>query len=617
MVLLSACGALKIATLEQDMLTSPDSPYSFGSNLMIGSSYMHVFTVSETTTTTTNISGVTAGSGCTHFLINAGPGSACGGIDSGDHGPSGSGMPVCPFDYTFKVSFQPAIQGMETCQITVNGVNTLTGTDDYPMTLSGSAMGNTFAMNVSPSSIPFGDQPLMIASSPATITVTNTGSGTLDITTTLSQSGSDFQEVGGSFGSSHSLGSGSSEDYGVECQPFVIGPASGTVMVTAPEGSLMGSSSLSCNGVVSNFVVAPTPAGFGTTLVGVNPGNLTLTLSSSTPAMLTDAPRLDATAVAAGVSVPMTSNTAAFGSGSDATVTLAWNAAAPATGDLGTVTLDTQTDHRVVPITGIAQPAGIGTNPATLELGPICIGGSASTTLDVYASDVGDVTLASASAGGSMFAVDTTGLTFPYTLGGNHAGDATMTVSASPALTAAAGDANGMVVLTTNLPPAPSQTDIAIHATVLSGGLGASPNGLAFGTVQVLKTSSPKSTTIANCSGAPLTITNTSITGPNAADFVLVSPDSNHLTGTIPNAMSQEYSIVMLPQTKGQKMAELEIDYGQGSAFTVPLTGNSGSAAASGARETYYACSAGGGSGAALWPIGFAGAWLARRRRRR
>ena len=229
---------------------------------------------------------------------------------------------------------------------------------------------------------------------------------------------------------------------------------------------------------------------------------------------------------------------------------------------------------------------------------------------DAYANSAGGVDVMSGSAT-SPFSV--TG-PFPTMLNGSHNGDVTLTVTGTEGSNAPLGDQNGTVTLMTNLPGSGGY-DIPVHATVIAGGIAATPDSIAFGTESVGSATSPKTTTIANCSGNDLTVTNATITGPNEHEFVLLQPNPAAGT-TISNTMSQQYVIVMLPQSPGLKSAQLEVDYA-GSSAMVPLTGVGSSDVNPKDRETYYACSAGGGRGTAAWPIAVACAWLARRRRRR
>jgi hypothetical protein len=322
---------------------------------------------------------------------------------------------------------------------------------------------------------------------------------------------------------------------------------------------------------------------------------------------------LDAPATAAGVSIAGSVNTGGFGGNADgspfATVTLAWSAAAPATGTLGALKLATSTESRPITITGIAKPGAIATNPASVDLGPVCLGGSGSTNLDVYASDVADVYVTKATAP-PMFASVSGDL--PKTLGGNHNGDATVAVSISPPSGGSTGEVMGDLVLATDLPAPNDNYKVKVHATLLAGGVHPSPEMVPFGTARVHEPTSAKAVIVANCSGADQVVTSVAIGGRDKDSFLLVGPDPTHLTDPIPNTQSQTYSIVMIPAARGPQAAQLEIDYASGPATIVPLTGDGEVTAKN--RETYYAC--GVGRPAPAWPVVLALGWLARRRRR-
>jgi hypothetical protein len=266
---------------------------------------------------------------------------------------------------------------------------------------------------------------------------------------------------------------------------------------------------------------------------------------------------------------------------------------------------------RNVTITGTAAPGAIATNPASVDFGPVCRNGSATANVDVYASNVADVKFMDASAGG-LFAA--TSNDKGKTLGGNHSNDATVSVSITAPATAPLGDAMMNLDLLTNLPS--PHYPVAMHAKVLDGGANptASPAMVPFGTTKVATPTSPKTVVIANCTGHDLMVTGVNVVGPDQSSFLIVSPDSTHLTGPLPNTQQQAYAIIMLPTSHGRQDAQLQIDYDMAPSTTVPLQGDA--EIQNNARETYYACGVGGGA-AAPWPIALALGWLARRRRRR
>jgi hypothetical protein len=487
----------------------------------------------------------------------------------------------------------------------------------FPMMMYGTAVGSNGSASISVApDLAFGQQQMGIPSAPQVVTITNTGSLPLTVTYTLTNN-----QAGNAFApgtpappnGAHGLAPGNAEKYPIVCKPPGVGQYTGTLAASTAEGP-MGSSALSCSGVNSNLQISPSPAPFGNTYVGIAPSPITVVISSALTTSLTGI-SLDSAAITAGVSIKSMNNTGMFGMGTNATIVLAWNAAAPSVLQLGNLTLSTATETRTVPITGTAAPGSISTNPASIDFGPVCRNGMGSAMLQVYASDVADVKLNGAAASAAPFQVVTTGIMFPYTLGGNHTGDLMLPVQVVVGANASLGDVMGTADLMTDLPGSAATDQIMLHANVLAGGVATSPTSLAFGTTPVLTATSPKMTTLANCSGGDLMVTGAAIQGPDAGSFVLLSPDDQHRMETIMNTTSQAYMIVMLPQTKGAKSAYLEVDFMGGSNMVVNLTGSGGADSNPTDRQTYYACST--GQPGALWPIAAACGVLVLRRRRR
>jgi hypothetical protein len=264
-----------------------------------------------------------------------------------------------------------------------------------------------------------------------------------------------------------------------------------------------------------------------------------------------------------------------------------------------------------IPLVGGAHTGSIGTNPASLDFGAVCAGSAASLDLTVFANAGGDVRLNAPL--GAPSAPFTATLAGSATLMAHHGNEVRITTTASPAPDAMPGDKTDKVNLNTNI-PGMGTVAIDMHAVVLASGIAPTPTVVHFGPNALGKPSPVQTVTLTNCGDGDLTLTDASFTGSNGAEFAIVSPADPHVT--IGKTQSQQFLVVMTPQTAGAKSAQLVFSYAGGTA-AVDLDGTGYGGGDSGGtkpRETYYACAIGTPSG--LIPLALAVFALRRRRRR-
>jgi MYXO-CTERM domain-containing protein len=203
-------------------------------------------------------------------------------------------------------------------------------------------------------------------------------------------------------------------------------------------------------------------------------------------------------------------------------------------------------------------------------------------------------------ASGAPFTV--TPPTLPASLKGDAGNNAQFTVTATPTDT---GEVTQSITLMTDIPGGAPHV-VTVDVTGLTAGVSATPDLLDFGSNPIDTTTVGQQVQLSNCSTDPITASNPTITGVDAAEFAVVaSPPS---PGIAPTALAS-WLIVFSGHTAGIKNATFSIDYDGGTA-SVPLTaevlsstpgGGSGSdGGGDTGKDTYYACSAGGG------PLGLA-----------
>jgi hypothetical protein len=606
-VLASACTALHYSTTQQHAVTIANNPYHFPGP---GS---QVFVVSPQGSGDHNVLDAIYLMNCSsQWMLSTSIDSqqpVMGANVCGFGTGSGSGSTLftadialaCPRNYQFGVGYAGTLPGVDACAVIITSVPYGgSGYETYTLNLTGSGSGVT-GIAVSPKEIIFGGIPISTSSSPETITVTNKGSASVTVTGVLT--GSVFQ-VSPNPSTPISVGPGSSQDYTVTCMPLAVTSYSGDV--TFNGGGSSGSTTLSCDGISSTVTIAPTQITFANTLVGRPPPNKTVMLTGTPTATIEDV-SLDAAAMAEGVTIVQNPEGMLLGSGQ--TIVLAYSAAAMhESGPLGvmSVKVSTDTSARPVSISGQALLGGLGTNPASVELGAVCIGGSSTKSIEVYANEPGDIVLQQLTKPAAPFdamAVDT----LPKVLAGNHSGpSATVRATLTPTMP---GEFTDAIALTSDVPGKP-MTEVTLHGIGLAAGIAATPDVVHFGAAAPGSTTSIKEVQLTNCGTGDLMFTGATISGAQAGEFTLIGANPPR---TLMPTESEVFMVVMQPDSGGFKMAQLLIQHSAGStAVDLDGTGD-GTATDDKERETYYACST--GRGAALWPIALA--LLALRRRRR
>jgi MYXO-CTERM domain-containing protein len=599
----SACTALHYSTTSQNAVTISNNPYHYptggsqtfivapagsGDHDILQDIYLDACTSQWTLDTSIDAQQPVLGA----HVCGFGTGSGSGFITADE-----SDLIFCPRNYQFAVYFAGTQTGMSSCNVQISSVDYIgSASNKYTLMLTGSGSAPT-GIDVMPKEIDYGDVQLGMPSTQP-VTVTNLGSAFITVNGVLNAPGFQVSPSPASFG----LGSGSSATFNVTCAPTVEGGLAGSLDFTTAGSS--GSTTLSCNGIDSSVTVAPTPVRFANTLVGRAPPNKSIQITGATSAYI-EYITLDSEAMANGVTFVANPQMMTVGSGQE--VVLAYDAAAMhPSGPLGTMSLKFSVDAspRTVAISGEALVGGIGTNPASVELGAVCAGDTVSKDVEVYASEPGSVVVQNLTKPAAPFDTTVTD-TLPKTLAGNHTGPS-LNVHVTIAPTAP-GDFMDAVALNSDVPNKPT-TEVQLHGIALAAGIAATPDVVHFGATAPGTTTSIKQVQLTNCGATELMFSGASITGEFASEFTLIGANPPR---TLLPTESELFMVVMQPDTAGFKTAQLVIQHSEG-ATTVDLDGT-GDGGSPKDRETYYACST--GRGAALWPIALA--LLALRRRRR
>jgi hypothetical protein len=501
------------------------------------------------------------------------------------------------------VTFVPSAIGDRNASLTITSNDPLEPT--RAVTLTGVGGGGVLTQ-VSPvgGTLPFGDIPVGIDSSPQPLILRNDGNLNLRLTGISLQSAAGFSLTGTRPPPDVVLAPGRSHRVDVVCSPTAAASLTGSVRVTSD--AVMARDrmiALTCRGVMADLAATPAPIAFEPTRVGAsvvaqvtvrNTGN-----TAATIAQLAAAPA--AFSLENGPVLPTElAPRASF------TVDVRFTPVAD--GDVeGALTVTPQAgDPLAVALRGPARVASFTVEPATGDLGTVCQGQSIVQRFALTSTGSADIEVATPTlAGDSAFRL---GLLAPA------AGDYPALLAPSAAVT---------VDVTATPGPTPATgilrfaTDVATEGTVeiplavqaIAGGVAVSPGELTVETVAVGERSAPATVTLSNCAEAPLQVLDLDIGGPDAAAFDvggMLPPPAI----AVPVASQIRWTVVFSPERVGSHTAMLTIVHAGGT-LTVPLiaeasdgSGGPGSPdAGSGAGvddTSYYACScrAPGGGGA-------------------
>jgi len=175
---------------------------------------------------------------------------------------------------TISVSYTPTALGATTQQISI--------TDDAPgnphfITVSGTGVSAATAVTVSPTSLTFGDQKVGTVSAAQTVTVSNTGTSTLDISSIAVSA--DFVETNTCGATLNILNVGQSCTVSISFQPTATGARAGALSITDNASGSPQGVALSGNGT-ADFSLGATS---NTATITVGTASATYTVSATSP----------------------------------------------------------------------------------------------------------------------------------------------------------------------------------------------------------------------------------------------------------------------------------------------------------------------------------------------
>ena len=478
------------------------SPLAFGDQQVNTTSAAKVITLKNTGTAVLNIGGITSSSA--DFAQT----NACG-------ASLGAGLSC-----TISVSFKPTTLGAKTATISVS--DTAAGSP-HSVSLSGNAVAAPApAITLTPNTgLTFGNVTVGTASAMQTVTLKNTGTANLTLTTisVAGTNGPDFSKAG-SCANGATVAANATCTVTVTFTPSAVGARTGSVAITsnAPAANI----ALSGTGIsvaTPQVSLTPTSVAFGNQTVNTTSTAKMVTLTNSGSAALT------ISSIAASGEFAQSNNCgASLGTGLSCTinVTFAPTTVASKTGSI-TITNNASGSPHAIALTGsgVASAAPVvGPLPASLTFGNVQIN-TTSTAQTITVSNTGNATLI----------LSTISLSGDFAKSGGTcanggsvapAANCTILVTFKPTV---AGARTGTLTITDNA--AGSPRNIALAGTGTTAPLPTAtllPAKLTFTNQAVNTTSIAQLATLKNTSAsAVLNITSIRIGGTNSADFTKTS----------------------------------------------------------------------------------------------
>jgi hypothetical protein len=455
---------------------------------------------------------------------------------------------------TISVSFTPSATGSR------SGTLSLTSNSSVavnPITLSGTGVAP--AAGLSPATLTFASQLLNMSSTAQSVTLTNTGSATLNIKG-IAATG-DFSE---SANCGNTLVAGASCTINVTFTPTATGNRTGVLTIT--DDQLAGGQqtvNLSGTGIAPAASLSPSALVFANQLVNSSSATQSVTLTNTGTATL----NIKGIAATGDFSESANcGNTLAAGASCTINVTFTPTATGNRTGIL-TITDDQLAGGQQtlnLSGTGIAPAASL--SPTSLAFANQVVNtSSAASSVTVTNTGTATLTVSNISVSGMA--------DFSQT---NNCGSLAPGASCSINVTFTPtqnGSRNASLTITDD-PLAGGQQTVSLTGTGVSSNAGLSPASMSFGT-QLLNTSSTSQTVLKNVGTATLNISSISASG----DF----SQTNNCSATLAPGASCTINVTFTPTVSGSRSGVLTVtdDSFFGSPQTVPLSGTGVAPAAS------------------------------------
>jgi hypothetical protein len=448
---------------------------------------------------------------------------------------------------TFSVQFTPASTTGVTGSV-VFADNAPGGSQALPLT--GSAVTATGTLSASPGSFNFSNV-VVGSSSQQTITLTNSGAGTVTISQ-VSTTGAGFSTSGISVG--QTIAAGTQASFTATFAPTAAGAASGTITISTNATNPTLSIALTGTGTQGALSANPSSINFGSVLIGSS-GSVSVTLTNTGTAPVSVSA---AGASGAGFSLSgFSATTLNPGATSSFTVTFSPTTAGSASGSVS-VTSNAPGSPLTISLSGsgTATQSQLTISPSSVAFNNVNVGSNASQTVTLTNTGNATLNITAATITGSGYTMTLT----PTTVAAGA--NTTFTVQFAPA---SEGSLTGSISITSNAPGSPAT--IALSGTGLQALGAANPTSVAFGSV-VVGSSNSSVITLKNNGNTTLSFSQVSVTGSGFSISGLTTSSTIAAGGTL------NFNAVFSPTSASSSTGSITLtSNGSPAQISISLTG--------------------------------------------
>jgi phospholipase C len=467
---------------------------------------------------------------------------------------------------TISVTFRPAAAGTRTASVSIAD-NAPGSPQTVSLTGTGTSGGGP-AVTLSPTSLTFAEQTVGTSSAAQTVTLTNSGTATLTITS-FTVTGADAGDFTQTNNCGTSVAAGGNCTISVTFKPH--GSASRTGSLSITDNAPGSPQTVGLSGIGTYVELVPASLTFATQTVGTTSAAQVVSLTNTLP---------KATITISGITIAgadpgdfAETNTCGSSLGPGAACTISVTFTPAATGTLTASISITDTgggSPQSVPLTGTGT-GGSGPvaslSPSSLTFGSQGVG-TTSSPQTATLTNKGNETLIV--TGVSITGTNPGDFAQTNNCGSTVAPGASCTINVT-FTPAATGTRSASVSVADNAPGSPQQ--VSLTGTGGSGSgpvVTLSPTSLTFAEETVGMTSAPLAVTLSNAGPGTLTITSFTVTGADAADF----SQTNNCGTSVAAGANCTIDVTFKPHGSASRTGSLSItDNGSGSPQTVGLSG--------------------------------------------
>jgi Abnormal spindle-like microcephaly-assoc'd, ASPM-SPD-2-Hydin len=430
------------------------------------------------------------------------------------------------------------------------------------------------SVGLAPNSLAFGNQNMGTSSAAQTVTVSNSGTAALNITsiTITGTNASDFAQTNNC---PATLAANTSCTISVIFTPGATGTRTASVTLTDNAPSSPQTIALSGTGVAPAPAVTlnPTSLTFSSQNVGTTSAAQTFTLTNSGAASLTIS-SIALTGTNAGDFAQTNNCPASLAASASCTVSVTFKPTATGTRTAAvTLTDNAANSPQMLALsgTGITSAPAVTLNPTSLTFSSQNVGTtSAAQTVTLTNSGTASLTISSIALTGTNAGDFAQTNNCPASL----AASTSCTINATFTPTAT-GTRTAAVTLTDNAANSPQTVALSGTGVAPAPAVTLNPTSLTFSSQNVGTTSAAQTATLTNSGTATLTISSIALTGTNASDFA----QTNNCPASLAANASCTVSVTFTPTATGARTAAVTLtDNAANSPQTVALNGTGGSA---------------------------------------